>query len=248
MLCNQAVDYPKNGNAVDSNNLPRRLIPYKPDWKKGEDDNDRPSDFYRSERALGELYRYTEDTAEATEFTSHYRENPKAKNHPIYKALNPRIEIELIDADREEFQVEKITKIFRQFESELHCICTTHTLIDHASARLKEEEVVVGSISTFCSQQRWRNERIYRMKTHSSNLERQIRKELVPKNLFKMSRLELQQTLDFIWSSWNWIVDKLAITGENKAFGYNSFSFVLLNVVLECLEHFDMWDRDGTVV
>ena len=65
MLCNQAVDYPKNGNAVDSNNLPRRLIPYKPDWKKGEDDNDRPSDFYRSERALGELYRYTENTAEA---------------------------------------------------------------------------------------------------------------------------------------------------------------------------------------
>ena len=176
MLCNQAVDYPKNGNAVDSSNLPRRLIPYKPDWKKGEDDNDRPSDFYRSERALGELYRYTENTAEATEFTSHYRENPKAKNHPIYKALNPRIEIELIDADREEFQVEKITKIFRQFESELHCICTTQTLIDHASARLKEEEVVVGSISTFCSQQRWRNERIYRMKTHSSNLERQIRK------------------------------------------------------------------------
>ena len=33
-LCNEAVDYPKNGVKVDLQQMPRRLIHAKPDWKK----------------------------------------------------------------------------------------------------------------------------------------------------------------------------------------------------------------------
>ena len=33
-LCSQAVDYPKNGVAVNIENLPYKLIRAKPDWKK----------------------------------------------------------------------------------------------------------------------------------------------------------------------------------------------------------------------
>ncbi len=33
-LCSQAVDYPKNGVPVDTEQIPRRIIHAKPDWKK----------------------------------------------------------------------------------------------------------------------------------------------------------------------------------------------------------------------
>ena len=53
-LCNEAVDYPRNGRRVDISNMPRRLIPYPPDWKKGELDTYGRKDFYRSDRAIGQ--------------------------------------------------------------------------------------------------------------------------------------------------------------------------------------------------
>lgn len=56
-LHSQAVDYPKNGWKVDTEDLPRNLIPYKPDWHAAEVESPRPTDYYESDRALGHLYR-----------------------------------------------------------------------------------------------------------------------------------------------------------------------------------------------
>ena len=53
-LCNEAVDYPRNGRRVEITAMPRRLFANKPDWKKGEVDAYGKRDFYRSDRAVGQ--------------------------------------------------------------------------------------------------------------------------------------------------------------------------------------------------
>ena len=52
-LCNEALDYPKHGRRVEVSRMPRRLMLYLPDWKKGEVDM-YDGKFYRSERAIGQ--------------------------------------------------------------------------------------------------------------------------------------------------------------------------------------------------
>ena len=42
---------------VSSHDSPRWLIPFKPDWKKSEDNLPRNTDYYESSRALGDLFR-----------------------------------------------------------------------------------------------------------------------------------------------------------------------------------------------
>ncbi|KAG2337745.1 hypothetical protein BDR05DRAFT_969857 [Suillus weaverae] len=56
-LHRQAVDDLKNGWKVDIEDIPRSLIPYKPDWHAAEVESPRPTDYYESDRALGHLYR-----------------------------------------------------------------------------------------------------------------------------------------------------------------------------------------------
>ncbi|GJJ12541.1 hypothetical protein Clacol_006784 [Clathrus columnatus] len=56
-LCSLAVDYPKSGQPVDIQRMPRFLIPYKPDWKSDEDINPSKMDYYESSRAIGHLFR-----------------------------------------------------------------------------------------------------------------------------------------------------------------------------------------------
>ena len=52
-LCNEAVDYPRNGQRVDSAAMPKRLFNRDPDWRKREGESDE-SKFYPSQRAIGE--------------------------------------------------------------------------------------------------------------------------------------------------------------------------------------------------
>ena len=51
-LCNQAVDYPRNGRPVNIEGMPERLFRKDPDWKKREGESDE-SKFYPSQRAVG---------------------------------------------------------------------------------------------------------------------------------------------------------------------------------------------------
>ena len=58
-LYSQAVDYAKKGVPVDiTNDFPRPLIKFKPDWNKAEVTGARELDYYyESDRALGYLFR-----------------------------------------------------------------------------------------------------------------------------------------------------------------------------------------------
>ncbi|KAL5489956.1 hypothetical protein ACEPAI_4789 [Sanghuangporus weigelae] len=238
-LCSQAVDYPKNGMEVDISRLPPKLIPFKPDWKKNEAEDEHRTDFYRSERAVGEIFRRVEKVASCTDFDDRGESSYiQVSEHPVYKALKSTVDAKLRDSRVRQTTEEEVRRIFRHYYNELQYICATHTLTDQVDSKLKEEEVVIGTILARCSRHRWRTERIYRMRVHASNLVKEIREQFIPEKLQTMTKVEATQALEFAWTSWKLITDKLTTEDARRnPFGLNSFSIIALNTVLECLEY-----------
>lgn len=253
-LCSQAVDYPKNGVPVDmyvfplsagsarfscqsSQNSPRWLIPYKPDWKKAEDNAPRKTDYYESDRALGALFRNVQllDTPKTAPPPSK-RVIPLSDS--ISQALKPYIEDALGPggAKNSERAVASIAPIFSRYADELRYICATHSLSDSPDSRLVEEEVVVGTITAVCSQHRYRNDRTYRMRLHSKVLVDSVRRKLYQPvrdpdapNATGQMRYNLQQA----WLAWDYGMRNRHIPGAN------SFAIVALGVIGAALADMD---------
>ncbi|KZT71262.1 RdRP-domain-containing protein [Daedalea quercina L-15889] len=246
-LCSQAVDYPKNGKAVDIFDSPRWLIPYKPDWHQAEDPNPRHTDYYDSARALGEMFRnialVDPSTASPTTHpTIGSGARPQPLSDPISRQLRPYIEAQLHHFNNDDGEVGEISSLFQMYVEELRFICMTHSLSEAPEMRLTEEEVGIGSIIAKCSQTRWRSDRTHRMRLHASILARDIRN-----NFFKMPETEhsdrreqpegrvptpgeLRYGLGQAWRAWDFSV-------RNKtAFGANTFGLIALRVIFDTLE------------
>lgn len=229
-LCSQAVDYPKNGVPVDIQDSPRWLIPYKPDWKKAEDNAPRKTDYYTSDRALGELFRNVQllDTPKSATLPTK-RQPPLSDS--ISQALRPLIEevLGVGGARNSERGLLGIAPLFGRYAEELRYICVTHSLSDSPESRLVEEEVVVGTITAVCSQHRYRNDRTYRMRLHAKALVDSVRRRLyVPPRDDPMGadatgamRYGLQQA----WLAWDYGMR------NRHMFGANSFAVVALGVI-----------------
>ncbi|KAL6305270.1 RdRP-domain-containing protein [Sparassis latifolia] len=234
-LCSQAVDYPKNGKAVDIHDSPRFLIPYKPDWHQAEVADPRSTDYYESTRALGEMYRRITITppsvAPTGENAASDGHRPRPLSDSISKALKPYIERQLHRFHNEDKDVADIFDLFHKYRDELRYICMTHALSDAPEVRLTEEEIVVGTILAKCSQHRWRQDRTYRMRLHSSMLARDVRAKL-----FKQTSTEVPTTGELVyglsqaWLAWDFSV-------RNKSlFAANSFGLIALSVICNILE------------
>ncbi|KAK7693992.1 hypothetical protein QCA50_003568 [Cerrena zonata] len=149
-LCSQAVDYPKNGVPVNMKESPSRLIPFKPDWKKAEENMTRDSDYYESPRALGELYRnitYKKpDSIHQAQSTNGVAPSGPSMDS-ISQALFPLIMKHLGDPVNNDKDVGEMSTIFHSYKHELRYMQLTHALSDSPDSRLEEEEVVVGNYS-----------------------------------------------------------------------------------------------------
>lgn len=232
-LCSQAVDYPKNGMPVDIRGLPRRLIPYKPDWKRGEEDGPRRTDFYESTKALGDLFRLIDiDDQVATE--THTDSLPRLRTDPISSALEPIVIPKLLK-DVAPAEANVIKAMFQRYTDELRYICVTHTLSNYPGVRLSEEEIVVGTILAQCTQQRWRRERIYRMRLHASTIVQEIKKEIFFKTKDTTNE-DIQRGLEMAWQAWQFSTKGLASARGDEGFGLSSFGLIALNVIFDTLE------------
>ncbi|EGN95598.1 hypothetical protein SERLA73DRAFT_162413 [Serpula lacrymans var. lacrymans S7.3] len=234
-LHSQAVDYPKNGIKVDISFLPRSLIPYKPDWHAAEVDSPRKTDYYESSRALGYLYRNItlEDLP-----TSVPRKPYEPLDDPISKVLKPRVKRQTpgyTDPDGESSEMETI---FQTYRDELNYISVTHSLTNIPGARLREDEIVVGTILSKCSQKRWRSDRMYRMKAHASFLAHETRRDIrLLDTLEDASEGDIRKALLRAWTAWDLSLRK-SDPGPDEAhcFGAHSFGLIALGIVLDCLE------------
>ncbi|KAI0822735.1 RdRP-domain-containing protein [Trametes gibbosa] len=238
-LCSQAVDYPKNGVPVDIFDSPRLLIREKPDWKKAEHSDPRDTDYYYSSRALGVLFRSIDlnNLKLPTSPSSIPSGNvvlPPQRERPlsdvISLALRPFIKGQLHYYENADRNVAEMTPLFLRYEQELRYICVTHALSDAPDIRLQEEEVVVGTILAVCSQKRWRQDRMYRMRLHSSDLVNNTRQSLYkPVDANNPEQGELLYGLSQAWLAWDF--------GQRNrtVFGARSFGLVALGVVLDTL-------------
>ncbi|KAI0094073.1 RdRP-domain-containing protein [Irpex rosettiformis] len=234
-LCSQAVDYPKNGIPVDLRDSPRWLIPFKPDWKKPEEDTPHRADYYESDRALGELFRNVKLLNISGQ--APYAAQGSDKNRPpplsdqISQALRPHIESMLgahgfrhSDAD-----VSESGNLFRRYVDELKYICLVHALSDSPDSRLVEEEIVIGTILAHCSETRFRKDRMYRMRLHAAVLVDNTRKKLWEWKE-EPTEGELRFGLVQAWRAWDFGMRNRGI------FGANSFALVALGVICNILQ------------
>ncbi len=242
-LCSQAVDYAKNGNPVEiHNNLPKPLIKFKPDWHKAEVTGARELDYYISDRALGYMFRNIqlldpEKPAEGLP-TDPPKEIPPLQD-PISHVLSPLI-WHAFNSDTEPNNTEPDTEsenghaeqLHTHYVREMRYICVTHTLIDAPEVRLKEEEVVLGTILANCAQPRWRSDRTYRLKLHTEDLVNHVRRQIV--------QIEGMPTLDQLrpglmraWAVWAWAQDN-----RDREF-IESFSLIALGLIFDYLKRLD---------
>ncbi|TDL24977.1 RdRP-domain-containing protein [Rickenella mellea] len=235
-LCSQAVDYPKNGRPVDIRDSPRRLIPYKPDWKKGEEDGPRRTDFYESSKALGHLYRSI-DIQDRSSIKRIPMIPPGLHADPITCALKPIVIGKLPNSLSSKNNSEFISKTFLRYADELRYICVVHTLSDLAGDRLTEEEVVVGSILAQSTQRRWRSERNERMRRHSTNLVQEVRRDFLPKlSGTGVTEDEMKASLQLSWDAWLFSAQRLEMPGPDGPFGLSSFGLIALGTTFEVLD------------
>jgi RNA-dependent RNA polymerase len=239
-LCSKAVDYAKNGNPVDiHNNLPKQLIKFKPDWHKAEVTGARELDYYISERALGHMFRNIKllDPDKPIEgLPTEYLEAAVSLKDPISHVLAPLIQRTLnSDADADgagpgaESENGHAEELHAHYVREMRYICVTHTLVDTPDVRLKEEEVVLGTILANCVQPRRRTDRTYRMKLHAGGLVNDIRGQIVQSE-DTPTEDQLRSGLRCAWDVWAW-----AQRHRDREF-IESFSIIALGLVFDCLE------------
>ncbi|KAF9227760.1 RdRP-domain-containing protein [Gyrodon lividus] len=227
-----AVDYPKNGNKVDISQLPYSLIKFKPDWHMAEEDTPRSSDYYESSRALGYLFRNItlDDTPNPV---PHNREKPQ--KDPISMVLLQHVRPHLQGQGLlGEPPTAWIDSLYMAYREELTYMATTYSLSKVAGARLREEELVIGTILARCSQKRYRSNRLYAMRESVAFLVQDMKGQLVG-GLEEPSEDALKEKLAIAWAVWRHSLEKAGLPAE-ESFGSQSFGLIGLGLVLECLE------------
>ncbi len=246
-LCSKAVDYAKNGVPVDihTTKLPRRLIPFKPDWDKKEVTGARELEYYESDRALGYMYRSI-TLRDPDEPIDGFPTTPPGLiaplEDPISRALAPLVQNTLNTTTTTTTttapglpaaEIPQAEELHASYVCEMRYICVTHTLVDAPDVRLKEEEVVLGTILATTTQPRWRADRANRMRLHSRGLVRDIRAQIVRMaKEDEPTEEELRAGLQIAWGMWCWAQLQ---RDEDKEF-IEGFSLIVLGVVLDCLK------------
>ncbi|KAJ7102228.1 RNA-directed RNA polymerase 2 [Mycena belliarum] len=237
-LHSDAVDYPKSGQPVAMNTIPKPKSNLKPDWHAPEVNVDL-ADYYPSERAIGKLFRAIQlPQIQPGTVSSFERRMKKAgrlraqdvdnlastfdglgfnDNDPIVLAIEGAVHKFIPTEERHQTTVTYIAQIFSRYASELQAIAVACTLSHARTALLSEEEVVVGTIVARSSQPRKRQDLIANLREKSDFLVRGVREELLGDD-------------DVTWEEClqrAWLAFQLAI-GEGKSFGAQSFIWIAL--------------------
>ncbi|KAJ7256500.1 RNA dependent RNA polymerase-domain-containing protein [Mycena haematopus] len=235
-LCSQAVDYPKQGIPVDLDNtpLPRKLIRCSPDWHAAEVISPRETDYYPSEKALGDLYRaITLDDPEpiSSDDGGISAVDVDPASNSIYSTLVGRIQRSIPDFIVPDGTCTQTRVMFRKYVDELRYISATHTLTTEPGVNLLEAEIVVGTILAKCAQKRWRSDCIYRMRYHTTAVIRDIQKQMFPREQDSdISAENLRASFERAWTAWDFSIR------HEKEFGAKSFGLIALGMVFDSLD------------
>lgn len=226
---------------LEVNTLPPTLIRCKPDWHSAEVASPGKSDYYKSDRALGFLFRSIDDLRPIPALVP-----VQSLSNSITERLLESVQRHLGDSATVNSHPLVLQNIFRHYADELRYICATHTLSDTPGVRVSEAEVVIGTILAKCSQSRWRKNRIYRMHHHASVLVRDIQRDLkehAENTVSTSEESELIAGLRLAWSAWDL---SLKLSCENE-FAANSFGLIALGMVFDYLDAIELREPKGVV-
>ncbi|KAF9265704.1 RdRP-domain-containing protein [Marasmius fiardii PR-910] len=248
-LCALAVDYAKQGIPVDPDKegFPSTLIRCKPDWHAAEVVDPRGTDYYLSTRALGEMFRKhaPPDNDNSNANSKSQTKAEMALLDPISRVLRDKIEGYLFPhVDPGSSKDPEMKNLFSKYRDELRYICATHTLSNTPGVALLEAEVVMGTTLAKCSQNRWRKDRMWRMKTHASTLVKEVNKILstCPDRELD-TRDQALYTLERAWYAWDLSLKRVALGEARERFGGHSFGLIALDSILKALETLGKLDQ-----
>jgi len=251
-LHSNAVDYPKTGQPVAIKTIPRPEGRARPDWHAPEVYVNL-DDFYKSERAIGKLFRAIQLpeiqpgtfsrfekrmikegrlTAPPVDDLAATLNDLALDDDPMVLAIQGYVgQFISIDVQQQETQ-EYIAQIFNRYASEFQGICIAHTLSHGKTALLSEEEAVVGTIVSKTSQPRKRMDLIASLREKTDMLVKSVKEELLGDD-----DVGWEECLQRAWLSF-----KLAIElayGLRPTFGAQSFVWISLGAILEALKELE---------
>jgi RNA-dependent RNA polymerase len=241
-LHSDAVDYPKSGQPVSLEAIPKLKFRAKPDWNAPETINTDSANYYESQRAIGRLFRDIDLPAlRTTKRSDKYRRRTELDDRtledmlddfhlagepddPIHLAVNARVS-DLIDIQVEcDEMLENILRVFDRYVWELRTICHSHTLSSARFASLTEEEAVIGTIVAKCSQPRKRRDLMAKMRDLTDRLVRSVKEEFVGEDE------GLTSSLERAWIAWQVSLMK------GKEFGAKSFGWIALGGIFDAVK------------
>jgi RNA-dependent RNA polymerase len=241
-LCSQAVDYSKNGKPVDlQGNLPKTARASIPDWHKteaaGATQNPTDYNYYKSDRALGHLYREIAlcDAKEPLKGFIVTSPRPAPLEDAISRSLAPLVRCFVVGRSGAAVRVNgQVEMLYRHYAQEMQYICTNHTLVSASQAgcqshSLTEEEIVLGTILATSTQPRLRQSRAARMKLNVETLVGNMRSHIVGTSRNKGPVPGLRDA----WTTWCWAQHH---QGEGEFVYIESFALIALGVILDCLK------------
>lgn len=251
-LHSDAVDYPKTGEPVPLDKLPRLKFKAKPDWNAPETVTPGSKQYYESQRAIGRLFRAITLPALAIAARAsrtqrrHLNDSQLSFEEVMKRFLRGRFHSNsiVLDAIGEHLMhyidvtsydphyIRNIWDLYEYYVPRLQGICTDHTLSNTRETMLTEEEAIIGTIVAKCSQQRKRKDLMSHLREQTKPLVDTIRKEITGDDT-----MSLENALERAW-----IAFRLAVMEDDK-FGARSFQWLALGVIFDVTKEIDDLDR-----
>ncbi|EEB90110.1 hypothetical protein MPER_11728 [Moniliophthora perniciosa FA553] len=253
-----AVDYPKSGNPVPIQDIPKRSNEKLPDWYAPETmytlDT---SKYYPSQKAIGKLFRAIALDAPQNVVRSGRKQRRRARREaveeeldeladdfvdlavemhdPLSTAVEARV-TEFIDIDDslDEEAKDHIRDLFQNYRSSLESICSANTLASGPTAMLTEEEAIIGTIVANTSQPRKRLDHIRKLREQTDTLVRAVRESLAGDD-----DISPGESLHRAFYAWQIAKHFCHIRNRSTSFGARSFWWVSLGAVFESIKEIE---------
>jgi RNA-dependent RNA polymerase len=241
-----AVDYPKNGTAVELSRVPKPSSDRKPDWHAPETvDLGATHNYYESQKAIGRLFRAIDLPEVQTRNSTTRRQRQHIRDDapetdldevfaalcigdrredPLESAVKRRV-AKFIDVEPHSQFVTLVVESLGRYSIALQGICVCNAIQRHKTAILSEEEAVVGTIVAKCSQRRRRKDAISQLREQTSYLVKSVREEL--------SGDDESSQHDWLATAWTaWKVSRHL----KDSFGAHSYGWIALSEVFDAMK------------
>jgi hypothetical protein len=185
--------------------------------------------YYRSDRALGQLFRAVSVGKIPTPSGRLPPGLPVSQGHQLIgRTLRPVVEKYCGSQQNLTEHRRDIKEIFEQYVVELNHLAYSHALSTDSLAKLQEEEIVLGTIMAPSTQERHRKEMMSSLRLNARELVNLVSSQIgeFDKN---SPRSELAIILARVWTMWCLSVQN---TGD---FGKHSFGLIALDIFFRVL-------------